>query len=126
MTLQRTEIAEDNHRRFIQRAVRSGAVWGLKSEDETWVVSPSNHDEDRRVMPFWSDEAYARRCRKGPWMEFLPTAIPLDLFLEKWLPGLDQRGEFVGTNWDGNLCGMEVYPLALKQQLEEALQRPNS
>jgi hypothetical protein len=124
--LQRRDIAEENYRRFVERAARVGQVWGLKSDDEKWVVSDSNEDEDRKVMPFWSDAAYARRCAKGPWSEFKPTPIPLDKFLEKWLPGLDQRGHFVGANWDGNASGVEVYPLSLKQKLEEALQRPPS
>jgi hypothetical protein len=120
--LQRNDFAHEAHRRFIERAVAAACVWGLHREDG-WAVADSNRDEGRSVMPFWSDAAYARRCIHGAWMDYAPTRIPLDKFLAVWLPGLDQKGHFVGTNWDQSACGVEVYPLALKQQIEEELGR---
>ena len=119
MKYQLTEIARDAHRLFVQRVVETGEVWGLKS-DEGWVSFKSNQDEDRDVWPFWSDAAYARRCRPNNLTDYQPTLIPLDKFLALWLPGMDKDGHFAGTNWDQNLCGMEVYPLALKEQIETA------
>lgn len=124
MSLQLNEFARDAYRRFIERVAASGLVWGLHN-DRGWVVVDSNEDPDRGVYPFWSDAAYARRCRQGPWMDFEPTAIPLDKFLALWLPGLDKDGFFAGPNWDGELRGVEVYPLALKEALENAL-KPGS
>ena len=122
MTLQRTDFARDAHRRFVERVAASKEVWGLKSE-AGWAASGSNHDEDRSVIAFWSDAAYARRCAKGSWFDYVPTPIPLDKFLELWLPGMDRDGTLAGTNWDQNRCGMEIYPLSLKEQIEEAIAR---
>jgi len=83
-----TVASKERHQRFVQRVVASGIVWGLK-DSEGWVTSSSTNDEteDRPIMPFWSDRAYAKQCAKDEWSEYEPTEIPLDLFLEHWLPG---------------------------------------
>lgn len=120
MSLQLNEFAHEAHRRFIERVAASGRVWGLR-DGQGWITVESNEDPDRRVFPFWSDAAYARRCVKGPWAGFQPTSIPLDKFLGVWLPGMDLDGCLAGTNWDGELRGAEIYPLSLKRALEDAL-----
>ena len=63
-----TVASKDRHQRFVQRVVASGIVWGLK-DSEGWVTSSSTHDEteDRPIMPFWSDRAYAKQCAKDEW-----------------------------------------------------------
>ena len=114
--------AQERHERFIRRVVASGQVWGLKS-NRGWCAAPSNEDDEREkeVMPFWSDRAYARQCAREEWAEYEPTPIPLDLFLDKWLPGIADDGLLVGTNWNVHLLGLEVEPLALKQEIEQRL-----
>jgi len=110
----------EQHARFLQRVIDSGEVWALRA-DEGWCVAPSNQDEEVAVMPFWSDAAYARRCAVDEWEPFEATPVPLELFLEQWLPGLHGEGDLVGTDWDANLIGLEIEPLELKRQLEEKL-----
>jgi hypothetical protein len=107
---------EANHQRFVERVVDQGLVWGLKSADG-WAVAPSNDDESRDVMPFWSDKAYASRAAKEDWSSYHPTEIPLAEFIDHWLRGMSADGVLVGTNWDANLTGMEVEPAVLAQEL---------
>jgi len=106
------------HDRFVQRAVTSGIVWGLKS-DNGWITSSSTAEqsEGRGIMPFWSDRAYARQCAKGGWAHCEPTQILLDVFIDRWMPGMDVDGLLVGTNWNAHLCGYEIAPLVLRDQL---------
>ena len=115
------ELSADSkarHLRFIQRVTAAGVVWGLKSDDG-WVTSSStaDHTEDQGLMPFWSDRAYAKQCATDEWAEYVPTEIPLEHFLERWMPGMHADGLLVGTNWNVHLCGYEIEPLKLREEL---------
>ena len=116
--LQSQATSEENYQRFVERVKQSGEVWGLKS-DSGWAKCPSNHNQGKGVLVFWSDRAYAARHIKGGWGEYAPASIPLDLFVSRWLPGMHEDGVLVGPNWDAHLCGMEVEPLAVSQKLTE-------
>jgi hypothetical protein len=113
-----TVASKERHQRFVQRVVASGIVWGLK-DSEGWATSSSTNDEteDRPIMPFWSDRANAKQCAKDEWSVYEPTEIPLDLFVEHWLPGMQGDGYLVGTNWNAQLSGHEVEPLQLLEEI---------
>src|SRR5207247_10751817 len=105
--------------RFVQRVVASREVWGLKSA-EGWActASTAGGSEDRSVMPFWSDRAYAKQCAKEDWSDYEPTPIPLDLFLQRWLPGMESDDCILGRNWNAHLCAYELGPLCSRHELE--------
>ncbi len=105
----------ERHERFIKRVLKSQIVWGLKNK-VGWAVAPSN-DDDKTIMMFWSDRAYAAQCAKEEWSDYEPTAILLEKFLAAWLPGLDKDGMLVGTNWNAHLIGLEVSPQQLREEL---------
>lgn len=107
----------DNHRRFVARVKESGFVWGLKSDDG-WAICPSN-EYDCNVMPFWSDEAYARRCAIDEWSDYSPTKIEIDSFIDNWLRGMNEDGLLVGTNFNADLAGLEIEPIDLAKELTE-------
>jgi hypothetical protein len=121
---------QERHHRFVRRVVASGQVWGLKNADG-WCYAPSNGGDDeerdeaeeRDVLPFWSDRAYAKQCAKDEWSDYEPTSIPLEQFLKAWLPGMAGDGVLVGTNWSAHLIGLEVDPLELKQEIESHIAR---
>lgn len=108
--------SDENHQRFIERVLANLTVWGLKSEDG-WAVCSSNEYEETDVMPFWSDEAYARRAAKGEWENYIAAKIPLDEFIDGWLKGMHEEGVLVGTNWDAGLSGKEIEAIALAEAL---------
>jgi hypothetical protein len=120
MTFQLSENALENHRRFVERVVKSKIVWGLKGADG-WVVCDSSDEEGGDVMPFWSDLALAQRAAVEGWSVYEPTSIPLATFIERWLHGMSEDGTFVGTNWDGNVSGIESIAAELAAELLEAL-----
>lgn len=111
--------SKERHDRFVQRVVASREVWALKSADG-WACTASSADgtEDRSVMPFWSDRAYAKQCAKDDWSDYEPTPIPLELFVGQWLPGMAADSCLVGTNWNAQLCGHEIEPSELRQEIE--------
>ena len=108
--------SESNYRNFIERVQDSGEVWGLRC-DEGWAYCASNEYEDTDVLVCWSDRAYAQRHVQGDWSKHTPTAIPLDEFIDRWLQGMDDDGALVGPNWDADLCGLEVEPREIADQL---------
>src|SRR6266568_2627651 len=116
--------SKERHDRFVQRVVDSREVWGLKSA-EGWACTASTADgsEDRSVMPFWSDRAYAKQCAKEDWSDYEPMPIPLALFLERWLPGMDGDDCIVGRNWNVHLCGYEIEPRDLMQEIETQIEK---
>jgi hypothetical protein len=116
--LQDKATSRENYDRFVERVKQSREVWGLKSQ-KGWAQCPSNEQQDRHVLVFWSDRAYAARHVKDDWSEYEPEAIPLASFLTRWLPGMQKDGAFVGPNWDAHLCGLEVQPQEVARRLKE-------
>jgi len=117
MSFDLTINSKRRYEKFIERVSESKIVWGLSSED-SWVVCESNEYEDTDIMPFWSDEAYARQCAINEWSHNKPTPIPLDVFMSNWLYGMNEEGLVVGVNWNAKLIGLEVEPIDLLEELE--------
>jgi hypothetical protein len=42
-------------------------------------------------------------------------------FLYRWLPGMSGDGVLAGTNWTGELIGLEHDPYELREEVEAAL-----
>lgn len=108
---------EANCQRFITRVKASGVVWGLRSQ-KGWAVCSSN-EYDCYVMPFWSDEAYARRLASNEWSQYLPASIALDAFVGQWLHGMHTDGMLVGVNFNADMAGIEMEPFELVQALAD-------
>ncbi|MFC1706491.1 DUF2750 domain-containing protein [Planctomycetota bacterium] len=115
-----TATCQENHERFVRRVVDDQTVWGLKGEGG-WACCDSNDYEDVSVLLFWSDRAYAERARKAKFSEYEAGAISLFDFLFRWLPGMAGDDSLAGTNWTGDLVGLEYEPADLQQELKEAL-----
>jgi uncharacterized protein DUF2750 len=110
--------AKERHRRFVQRVVLSRIVWGLK-ETQIWASAPSTAEttRGRDVIPFWSDRNLANQCAKGEWANYEATEIPLDQFIQQWLPRMAMEHCLAGTNWDVLHSGHEIEPDALRDEL---------
>ena len=111
---------EQQYELFIEEALATGCVWGLES-DEGWALCAGDGSEDSLpVMPFWSQPEPARGQCGGEWSGYRVTAVALAEFLDDWLPGLHEDLIMVGPNWDATLGGLEVEPLDLLQDFDEA------
>lgn len=105
---------------FIEAAIRNGAVWGLE-HPEGWALAASVEYEESFVMPFWSNEQAARVCVSEEWAEYTVSGLPLEDFIQRWLPGMQEDGYLVGIDWDVDTAGPEVEPEELAEALETAL-----
>ncbi|MGL5223106.1 MAG: DUF2750 domain-containing protein, partial [Plesiomonas shigelloides] len=47
------------------------------------------------------------------WADFVPTPIPLNLFMNEWLLTLTEDGVLLGLNWNADLEGDELEPEAV-------------
>lgn len=110
---------QENHARFVHRIVASEQVWGLKGPNG-WANAQSNETERTGVLLFWSDEPYARRAQSDS-PDHTPTPIALFDFLYRWLPGMSGDGVLAGTNWTGDLVGLEKDPFELREEIEAVL-----
>jgi len=104
---------------FAANISSSAEVWGLKDE-QGWALCPSIEFEETEVLPFFSNKEYAALLCSGDWEAYQPEAIPLESFLEDWLPGMHQDNAMVGLNWNVDLEGAEVEPAELAIAIEAA------
>jgi hypothetical protein len=108
-----------NHERFLKRVVDTGIVWGIRNG--SGFQGCESNDGDCTVLLFWSDAAYARRAARGQYTDCEPAQITLFDFLHRWLPGMARDKCAAGTNYDTNLCGLELDPKELQRELSSLL-----
>ncbi|WP_300425321.1 DUF2750 domain-containing protein [Thalassolituus sp.] len=72
---------------FLSKVAEFGEVWSLANE-EGWVTVVT--DEGENCLPVWPHPDYALDWATGDWADCEPKMIPLDVWLERWTPGLDQ------------------------------------
>ncbi len=105
----------EHHERFVRRAVEHRAVWTVWGT--AGPVIASSNESARDVYLWFSDAAYARRA----YPEHATREVSLFDLLFRWLPGLARDGHLCGTNWTGELVGLEIEPDALQRELLDRL-----
>ena len=75
------QSAEQRYQYFIDRAVESGQVWSLRSDDG-WVEVSSEDGEP--CMPVWPHPDFAAEWATDGWADCQPAAIDLDAWLSRW------------------------------------------
>jgi Protein of unknown function (DUF2750) len=111
---------EERYQQFVKRVAQWGILWGL-SRDTSWAVKVD--DKGYTVVPVWPHERFAAACSSGYWYSHIPRSIPLQEWMERWLPGLqrDQQLVLVFPTFNGR--GVPVAPERLKADLEAELAR---
>ncbi len=94
---------------FASELASKAEVWGLMG-DTGWALCPSIEFEETEVLPFFSSKEAAYLLCSGEWEIYHPEAIPLESFLDEWLPGMHEDNAMVGLNWNTDLEGVEVEP----------------
>jgi len=72
---------------FLKKVAQSGEIWSL-ANDEGWVTISS--EEGENCLPVWPHPDYAKEWCNGEWSDCEPKAVELDVWLERWTPGLEQ------------------------------------
>lgn len=110
---------DENYATFIADAFATGCVWGLESP-EGFALCSSNNNDEIDVMPFWSQPEYAKQHCIDDWQHYQPVAIALEELLDDWLTGMHEDVTMVGVNWNSELEGLEVEPLDLLEDFDQA------
>src|SRR5262245_4324842 len=100
---------------FVQRAAAGGVVWSLARET-SWAVT--SNERGYELVPVWPHERFAAACASGYWAGYEPRSIPLEQWLERWLPGLQRDQRRVAVFPTPREKGLSVAPERLKQDLE--------
>jgi hypothetical protein len=116
---------EVNYNSFIEKVAATKQVWGLKSKTG-WANAESGDNEDVAVIPLWSERGLAKICARDDWKSFLPTEIPLAVFLEDWCMGMAENETLAGINWDANMLGKESDAFTLALDILNRLSAINS
>lgn len=106
-----------NHQRFIKRIIENETVWYL-AHSAGVANSVSNNDDESTVLMFWSDRAYASRVQSREFQDYEEVSMDLFEFLFRWLPGMSGDGVLAGTNWSGDLIGVETDAFVLREAIE--------
>lgn len=122
--LRDTADCKADFQRFVKRVAENEVVWYLTSEEGVAVCDSHEDDDDGSpftVMLFFSDEAYARRCKNAHFEDHEVRSMTLFDFLFQWLPGMSGDGVLAGPNWNQDLIGLESDPFDLREQIEAEL-----
>lgn len=110
--------ARERYGYFIQLAVDSGEIWGLKN-DEGWVLAG---DEERDALPLWPHTDFAAACALGDWATAVPQPIALDELLADLIPILKEDGISVAVFPAADGDSAVVEPEDLRRDLEAEIE----
>lgn len=102
---------------FYTEVLRERSVWTLC--DSKGFPAPVNTD-GRRSAPFWSLRSRAERIARSvpAYANMEPVEIGIDVWRERWLPGLERDGLLVGLNWSGDRAtGYDLQPADVERSL---------
>ncbi|MDX1656744.1 MAG: DUF2750 domain-containing protein [Candidatus Competibacteraceae bacterium] len=109
--------ADERYDYFVTRVIDGGEVWSLRSE-EGWVAVSS---DDGECFPVWPHPDFAAQWATDDWSDCAPTPIPLEVWMHRWTPGLEQDGTLVAVFPNENEEGVVVSPGELQDSLEREL-----
>jgi hypothetical protein len=106
--------------RFVRIVSTTGVIWMLEGVDGPGLLL-SGSAQDRLVLPCWSDREEAERHLVGPFEELLALLIPIDNFLNRTLPWLEERGRLVAPEFEWGGGAIELEPGDLRFRLHPDL-----
>ncbi|WP_254507648.1 DUF2750 domain-containing protein [Anatilimnocola floriformis] len=99
---------------FVSKVADFETVWGLKLDK--WVMVADGGG--RPAAPFWPEEEFAKLCATDSFAGAVAASIPLDQFLERWLPGLERDGYLVAIFPKPNNQGTLRLPSQLRTDIK--------
>ena len=86
--------ARQRYEHWIKKVADEEEVWSLWQEGG-WALA--GDDSGRLFVPVWPHSRYAALCAEGVWDAYQPKAVPLDVWLERWTPGMDRDHRLVAV-----------------------------
>lgn len=91
----------------LKKVADTGEIWSLWHPDG-WALA--GDPQDRECIPVWPHEAYATKCASGAWADYSPKLIPLDVWLQRWIPGMKRDNRLVAVFPTASDKGVVVDP----------------
>ncbi|MFC3852357.1 DUF2750 domain-containing protein [Salinispirillum marinum] len=113
-----TATAQTRFDHCLSQAISSATVWTLRGDDGGVLMSSEGHS----CVPIWPDAEFAAEYAEEDWADCAPYAIPLNAWMDRWLPGLQKDGLRVVVFPDAAEEGIVIAPKDLKKSLQ-ALQQ---
>jgi Protein of unknown function (DUF2750) len=93
-------------------------LYSLKN-DAGWAVAAD--DAGNELIPIWPHEAFASLCAVGPWHGYFPQAIAIDVWLARWIPGIERDGRLIAVFPTAQNYGVAVNPADFAAHLQAEL-----
>jgi len=103
---------------LVRKVADFEVVWSLF--DKGWATARTGA---ATVVLFWTEEGFAKLCATDEWQGFRPKAIPLDDFLERWLPGMANDQRFCSVFAAPSDHGTLMLPMDLEKLIRRELEQ---
>lgn len=103
---------------FVKKVADENCVWSLWKDGWALAEDPCGCP----VVPVWPHAKFAEMCAKESWMAHEPRQIELEVWLDRWLPGIQQDGRLIAIFPTADDKGVVVAPERLANDLEIELQ----
>lgn len=110
--------AEERYDDFIERIINAKTVWSLCS-DEGWAVISDGDDE---ILPVWPAAELAAHWATDGYADCEAKSIPLNDWMEKWLPGMIEDKLQIAVCPDIEGEGVVVEAEELLNEIESAME----
>lgn len=98
---------------FLKKVANWEEVWSLCSSDG-WVELSTPEGEE--LFPIWPHPDFAAAWAVDDWVDCQPKAIKLDIWIERWVPGLERDSTLV-TVFPVSEEGVVMTPSELEESL---------
>ena len=110
--------AQGRYEYFVNKITDWEEIWSI-SDKSGWVLMQD--DNGNELVPVWPAERFAKACCIGEWSEFKPKSIPLDAWVDRWIPGITKDKRKCAVFPLNTDQGIVVSTDKLKADIEEAL-----
>ena len=110
--------ASKRYQHWLKKVADQEEVWSLWHEGGWALVGD---DARNQLVPVWPHSLYAARCAAGAWAGYEPKAIPLEAWLNRWIPGIERDHRRIAVFPTPNDRGVSIEPKRLERDLRSEL-----
>ncbi len=110
--------AQERYDLLVSKLVEQGELWILRDDQGCMLL---NTEEEESCIPVWPHPDFARQWATGDWAGAKPEAISLAVWLERWIPGMEEDDVTVAVFPTPDSMGTLAYPYELQASIEKKL-----
>ena len=78
---------------FIKKVADENRVWSLWKDG--WSLAENNNGQT--VVPCWPHAKFAELCATGDWLDHKARPIEMQVWLDRWLPGITRDNRLIAV-----------------------------